>query len=105
MYLRPDRTRYTGTVTPFFPTLIGNFSFRFTRSPFSLRTAVKFCASSVRNRFPAIEQLKEVSENEITTNLASAVWTTNLPPPVVVGELNFVTNSISGTQQFFRLSQ
>ena len=33
------------------------------------------------------------------------VWTTNSPIPVVVNGLNTVTNPISGTQQFFRLSQ
>jgi uncharacterized repeat protein (TIGR03803 family) len=41
-----------------------------------------------------------------TTNLISpVVWTTNSPPPVVVNGQNTVTNPISGTQQFFRLSQ
>jgi uncharacterized repeat protein (TIGR03803 family) len=39
-----------------------------------------------------------------TTNLVSAVWT-NLPAPVVLNGQYTVTNSISGTQQFFRLSQ
>jgi uncharacterized repeat protein (TIGR03803 family) len=41
-----------------------------------------------------------------TTNLgSSAVWSTNLPSPVIVNDQNVVTNSISGTQMFFRLSQ
>lgn len=40
-----------------------------------------------------------------TTNLISQVWTTNLPAPVVNGGLNTVTNPITATQQFFRLSQ
>jgi uncharacterized repeat protein (TIGR03803 family) len=40
-----------------------------------------------------------------TTNLASPVWTTNSLVPVVVNGQNVVTNPISGTQQFFRLSQ
>jgi len=40
-----------------------------------------------------------------TTNLAPPVWTTNSPPPVVINGLNTATNPISGTQQFFRLSQ
>jgi hypothetical protein len=40
-----------------------------------------------------------------TSNLASPVWNTNLPAPVVVNGRNIVTNAISGTQQFFRLSQ
>lgn len=41
-----------------------------------------------------------------TTNLASAaIWTTNSSAPVVVNGLNTLTNPISGTQQFFRLSQ
>ena len=41
-----------------------------------------------------------------TTNLLSPMlWTTNSPPPVVVNGQNTVTNPISGTQQFFRLSQ
>jgi hypothetical protein len=40
-----------------------------------------------------------------TTNLgSSAIWTTNSPAPVVVNGQNTVTNPISGTQQFFRLS-
>jgi uncharacterized repeat protein (TIGR03803 family) len=37
-----------------------------------------------------------------TTNLALTVWTTNSPAPVVVNGQNTV---ISGTRQFFRLSQ
>ena len=41
-----------------------------------------------------------------TTNLAPpAVWTTNSPAPVVVNGQNGVTNSITGTQQFYRLIQ
>jgi uncharacterized repeat protein (TIGR03803 family) len=41
-----------------------------------------------------------------TMNLgSSAVWTTNLPTPVVVNGQNTVTNPISGTQQFYRLVQ
>jgi hypothetical protein len=32
-----------------------------------------------------------------------AVWSTNLPSPVVIGNQNFVTNPISGPQQFYRL--
>ena len=41
-----------------------------------------------------------------TTTLGSAaVWTTNLPAPVIVNDQNTVTNPISGAQQFFRLSQ
>ena len=35
----------------------------------------------------------------------SAVWNTNSPVPVVVNGQNTVTNAVSGTQQFFRLSQ
>jgi uncharacterized repeat protein (TIGR03803 family) len=42
---------------------------------------------------------------QATTNLLSPLWTTNLPAPVVLNGLNTVTNPISGTQQFFRLSQ
>jgi uncharacterized repeat protein (TIGR03803 family) len=40
-----------------------------------------------------------------TTNLASPVWITNFPGPVVVNGQNTVTNPISGTKQFYRLSQ
>lgn len=40
-----------------------------------------------------------------TTNLASPAWTTDLPAPVVVSGQFTVTNPISGTQQFFRLSK
>src|SRR5439155_21801 len=41
-----------------------------------------------------------------TTNLVSpAVWTTVSPGPVVVNGQKAVTNPISGTQQFYRLSQ
>ena len=41
-----------------------------------------------------------------TTNLVSpAVWTTVSPGPVVIDGQNAVTNLISGTQQFYRLSQ
>jgi len=39
------------------------------------------------------------------TNLSSPVWTTNLPPPVIANGQYTVTNPISGTQEFFRLSQ
>jgi hypothetical protein len=34
---------------------------------------------------------------------SSALWTTNLPAPVVIGNQNVVTNPITGPQQFFRL--
>jgi phospholipase/lecithinase/hemolysin len=41
-----------------------------------------------------------------TTNLVSStVWTTVSPTPTVVNTNNAVTNPISGTQKFFRLSQ
>jgi len=41
-----------------------------------------------------------------TTNLSSsAVWTTNLPSPIIVNDQNAVTNPVTGTQQFFRLSR
>jgi hypothetical protein len=39
------------------------------------------------------------------TNLASPVWLTNSPAPVVVNTNNAVTNGIIGTQKFYRLSQ
>jgi sugar lactone lactonase YvrE len=43
---------------------------------------------------------------ESTMNLASpAVWSTNSPTPVVVSGQCVVTNLISGTQKFYRLSQ
>ena len=39
-----------------------------------------------------------------TTNLVSpSAWTTNSPAPIVLGDQNVVTNSLSGPQQFFRL--
>jgi hypothetical protein len=41
-----------------------------------------------------------------TTNLvATTVWATNSPPPVVVNGQNTVTNPVSGTQKFYRLIQ
>lgn len=40
-----------------------------------------------------------------TTNLASPIWTTVSVAPVIVNGQNTVTNPISGTQQFYRLSQ
>jgi uncharacterized repeat protein (TIGR03803 family) len=43
---------------------------------------------------------------ESTTNLdPQPVWTTVVPAPVVVGGLNTVTNPLTGTQMFYRLSQ
>ena len=39
------------------------------------------------------------------TSLASPVWITNSPAPVVVNTNNAVTNGISGPQKFYRLSQ
>jgi len=43
---------------------------------------------------------------QFTTNLvSSAAWNTNLPPPVVVNGQNAVTNPITGSQMFFRLTQ
>jgi hypothetical protein len=39
-----------------------------------------------------------------TTNLVPpVVWSTNGPPPVVIGGQNLVTNPITGPQQFYRL--
>jgi uncharacterized repeat protein (TIGR03803 family) len=41
-----------------------------------------------------------------TTNLGpSSIWASNLPAPVVLNGMNTVTNPVSGSQQFFRLSQ
>jgi len=40
-----------------------------------------------------------------TTSLLSPVWTTVSPGPVVIGGQNVVVNTVSGTQQFYRLSQ
>src|ERR1044071_71730 len=40
-----------------------------------------------------------------TTNLVSPIWTTNFPAPVVINGQNAVTNPISGTRRFYRLSQ
>jgi hypothetical protein len=41
---------------------------------------------------------------ESATNLVPPVaWQTNSTPPIVIGGQNVVTNSISGSQQFFRL--
>ncbi len=41
-----------------------------------------------------------------TTNLVSpAVWATVSPAPVIVNGQNAVTNPVSGTQNFYRLSQ
>jgi uncharacterized repeat protein (TIGR03803 family) len=43
---------------------------------------------------------------QATTNFGtSSIWATNFPTPVVANGVNTVTNPISGTQQFFRLSQ
>ena len=43
---------------------------------------------------------------QYTTNLAPpAVWTTVSPTPVVANTNNAVTNAISGTRRFYRLSQ
>ncbi len=42
---------------------------------------------------------------EFATNLVSPVWKTNLPAPVFISTNNAVTNGISGTQKFFRLSR
>jgi hypothetical protein len=41
---------------------------------------------------------------EFSTNLSSTVWSTTLPAPVVVNTNKVVTNGISGTSRFFRLS-
>lgn len=40
-----------------------------------------------------------------TTNLSTAIWTTNSSVPVVVNGQNTVTNPITGTRKFYRLSQ
>jgi hypothetical protein len=43
---------------------------------------------------------------ESATNLnPPAVWSTVSPAPVVVNGLNAVTNTLSGSQKFYRLSQ
>jgi hypothetical protein len=38
-------------------------------------------------------------------NLASAIWVTNLPPPVVVNGINTLTLPLSGPERFYRLAQ
>jgi len=40
---------------------------------------------------------------QATTNLASPIWTSNLPAPVVINGQNTVTNPVSGAQRFYRL--
>jgi hypothetical protein len=40
-----------------------------------------------------------------TTNLLSPIWTASFPNPAVVDGLNTITNPISGSGKFFRLSQ
>jgi len=40
---------------------------------------------------------------QTTTNLASSTWSAVFPAPVTVNGQNTVTNSMSGTQQFYRL--
>ena len=43
---------------------------------------------------------------EFATNLVSpTIWQTNSTAPVVIGDQNVVTNPITGTQMFFRLTQ
>jgi hypothetical protein len=42
---------------------------------------------------------------EFASNLTSSAWSTNLPAPVVVNTNKVVTNGISGTQKFYRLSR
>jgi len=42
---------------------------------------------------------------ESTANFVSPVWSKNAPTPVVINGQKTVTNLMSGTQQFFRLSQ
>ena len=42
---------------------------------------------------------------QYTANLASPVWSTNSPAPVVIAGQNTVTNPITGAQQFYRLVQ
>jgi len=41
---------------------------------------------------------------EFSTNLSATNWSTALPAPVVVNSNNVVTNGISSTRMFFRLS-
>jgi len=41
---------------------------------------------------------------QFTTNLLPANWSTNLPAPIMANGQNTVTNSISGTRMFYRLS-
>jgi hypothetical protein len=41
---------------------------------------------------------------QFTTNLGStAIWSTNIPAPVVLGAQNVVTDPITGAQRFYRL--
>jgi methionine-rich copper-binding protein CopC len=42
---------------------------------------------------------------QYSTDLASSAWSTNLPAPGIVSTNRVVTNGISGTQRFFRLSK
>jgi hypothetical protein len=42
---------------------------------------------------------------QTATNLASPVWITNSPPPVVIGGQNVIINPLAGPQQFYRLKQ
>ena len=47
----------------------------------------------------------EVASRAATNLLSPASWITNLPAPVVINGRFTVTNSISGKQMFYRLSE
>jgi fibronectin-binding autotransporter adhesin len=40
---------------------------------------------------------------EANTNLSTSLWATTAPPPVVSGTNNVVTNTVTGTQKYYRL--
>jgi len=72
---------------------------------FSISLPAKPAISMVGHQLVLAWPTNVTGSLQSTTNLASPVWTSNLPAPVVVNGQYTVTNPVSGTQQFFRLSQ
>jgi uncharacterized repeat protein (TIGR03803 family) len=85
-----------GTVFTLSPTPIG------TPPPQPPQLMIKRLGTSIVLTWP-ISDAEFILQS--TTNLVPSAWITNSPAPVVVSGQNTVSNPISGTQQFFQLSQ
>jgi uncharacterized repeat protein (TIGR03803 family) len=101
----PEQTMVLSRNVLYGVTALGGSSGNGTIFSFSLPSTLKSAMRAHGQNFIVSWPTYVTAALQSTTNLSSPVWTAVSTAPVVVNGQNTVTNPISGTQQFFQLSQ